>query len=123
MWDRVSTSISYVRDMLAEDKELYCRFQVGSQSSQYTLMYENNPFDEKWMYRSSYFIFLVTRMVCFTSFLFRNSYVTMCRRYPKSLGGVIRGRNHSGENLFLAEITKKAFQQQANDIFLNLSFL
>lgn len=27
VWDRVATSMSYVRDMLADDKELYCRFQ------------------------------------------------------------------------------------------------
>lgn len=47
VWDRVSTSISYVRDMLADDKELYCRFQVGSQSIQYTLIHENNQFYEK----------------------------------------------------------------------------
>ncbi len=34
----------------------------------------------------------------------------------------MRARKHSGENCFLAEITEKAFQQQANDTFLNLSF-
>ncbi len=46
------------------------------------------------------FYILVTRTVCFTSSLFRNSSITMCRRYPKSLGGVMRARKHSGENCF-----------------------
>uniref|UniRef100_A0A672S8P2 Aminopeptidase n=1 Tax=Sinocyclocheilus grahami TaxID=75366 RepID=A0A672S8P2_SINGR len=31
VWDRVSTSISYVSDMLADDTALYPKFQVGSQ--------------------------------------------------------------------------------------------
>lgn len=29
VWDRVATSISYVRDMLADDQALYRKFQVG----------------------------------------------------------------------------------------------
>lgn len=37
VWDRVSTSISYVRDMLADDPVLYPKFQVGSQSIPYLL--------------------------------------------------------------------------------------
>ncbi len=55
--------------MLAEDKELYCRFQVGSQSSQYTLMYENNQFDEQYtMLKCD----LIPSVRCITDILYIN---------------------------------------------------
>lgn len=37
VWDRVATSISYVRDMLADDSVLYPKFQVRSQRIQYLI--------------------------------------------------------------------------------------
>jgi len=44
VWDRVSASISYVRDMLADDPVLYPKFQVGSQSLHYHPEHEYNSY-------------------------------------------------------------------------------